>query len=104
MPNLIGYARVILAAASLVYMPYHPKLCTLLYGVSCLLDAVDGLAARAYQQESKFGAVLDMVTDRCTTACLLCFLASTEYYVKYALVFQFLIALDFSSHYIHMYS
>jgi CDP-diacylglycerol--inositol 3-phosphatidyltransferase len=103
-PNLIGYARVVLAAASLFYMPEHPKICTLLYGVSCLLDAVDGQAARALGQASKFGAVLDMVTDRCTTACLLCFLASTDYYKSYALVFQFLMALDFASHYIHMYS
>ncbi|KAK4686166.1 CDP-diacylglycerol--inositol 3-phosphatidyltransferase, partial [Tremellales sp. Uapishka_1] len=101
-PNLIGYARVILAAASLVYMPYHPKLCTLLYAVSSFLDVADGQAARALNQTSKFGAVLDMVTDRCATACLLCFLAST--YPRYALIFQFLITLDFSSHYIHMYS
>src|SRR5882724_7003147 len=46
-------------------MGYHPKYCTLLYGISCLLDAVDGPAARALGQTSKFGAVLDMVTDRC---------------------------------------
>lgn len=39
---------------------------------------------------------------RCTTSCLLCFLSSA--YPKWALMFQFLIALDFSSHYIHMYS
>ncbi|KAG0006610.1 CDP-diacylglycerol-inositol 3-phosphatidyltransferase, partial [Entomortierella chlamydospora] len=50
----------------------------------------------------KFGAVLDMVTDRCTTACLLCYLALA--YPSYAVVFQFLIALDVSSHYMHMYS
>lgn len=118
-------------------MPYHPKACTLLYGVSCLLDAVDGMAARALNQTSKFGAVLDMVTDRCvstfrrsllldmkvwreereswlidldwnvgffrcTTSCLLCFLAAG--YPRYALLFQGLISLDFASHYIHMYS
>ncbi|KAG2020394.1 CDP-diacylglycerol-inositol 3-phosphatidyltransferase [Coprinopsis cinerea AmutBmut pab1-1] len=83
-------------------MSYHPKYCTLLYGISCLLDAVDGHAARALGQTSKFGAVLDMVTDRCTTSCLLCYLASA--YPPYALFFQFLIALDFSSHYMHMYS
>ena len=46
-------------------MSYHPKYCTWAYVVSCLLDAVDGQAARALQQTSKFGAVLDMVTDRC---------------------------------------
>lgn len=53
-----------MAALSLHYMRDHPKYCTLLYGVSCLLDAVDGYAARALNQTSKFGAVLDMVTDR----------------------------------------
>lgn len=46
-------------------MSYHPKYCTLAYVISCLLDAVDGQAARALGQTSKFGAVLDMVTDRC---------------------------------------
>ncbi|KAF9918757.1 CDP-diacylglycerol-inositol 3-phosphatidyltransferase [Lobosporangium transversale] len=101
-PNLIGYSRIILAAFSLYYMPVHPKTCMLMYSISCLLDAVDGQAARYYNQCSKFGAVLDMVTDRCTTACLLCYLASA--YSSYALIFQFLIALDVSSHYMHMYS
>lgn len=38
---------------------------------------------------------------RCTTSCLLCYLFSA--YPDYALCFQFLIALDFSSHYMHMY-
>ncbi|KAG0211966.1 CDP-diacylglycerol-inositol 3-phosphatidyltransferase [Mortierella sp. GBA30] len=79
-----------------------PRACMVMYSISCLLDAVDGQAARYYNQCSKFGAVLDMVTDRCTTACLLCFLASA--YPGYAIVFQFLIALDVSSHYMHMYS
>ncbi|KIM55867.1 hypothetical protein SCLCIDRAFT_282618 [Scleroderma citrinum Foug A] len=101
-PNLIGYTRIILAGLSLHFMSYHPRYCTILYGISCLLDAVDGQAARALGQTSKFGAVLDMVTDRCTTSCLLCYLSSA--YPSYALLFQFLIALDFSSHYMHMYS
>ncbi|CEQ39768.1 SPOSA6832_01325 [Sporobolomyces salmonicolor] len=137
-PNLIGYTRVILGAAALTYMPTHPKFCTVAYCISALLDAVDGQAARALGQTSKFGAILDMVTDRCTsaarrrtgesggalaqtgertgsdslsvlsgpdsctTSCLLCFLASA--YPDFALLFQFLISLDFSSHYIHMYA
>ena len=108
-----------MAGLSLHYMSYHPIYCTLLYGVSCLLDAVDGMAARALKQTSKFGAVLDMVTDRyvfayslrlytlseclysCTTSCLLCYLSAA--YPDYSILFQFLIALDFSSHYMHMY-
>ncbi|BGP13546.1 phosphatidylinositol synthase 1 (CDP-alcohol phosphatidyltransferase1) [Rhodosporidiobolus nylandii] len=83
-------------------MPTHPKFCTVAYCVSALLDAVDGQAARALGQSSRFGAILDMVTDRCMTSCLLCFLASA--YPRLALLFQFLISLDFSSHYIHMYA
>lgn len=59
-----GYTRVILAGLSLHFMSYHPKYSTLAYCISCLLDAVDGQAARALGQTSKFGAVLDMVTDR----------------------------------------
>jgi len=101
-PNLIGYSRVILAGVSLYYMPTNPNTCFVTYGLSCLLDAVDGQVARAFGQTSKFGAVLDMVTDRCTTACLLCFLSNT--YKSWSLIFMFLITLDFSSHYIHMYS
>ncbi|GMK59856.1 hypothetical protein CspeluHIS016_0900730 [Cutaneotrichosporon spelunceum] len=104
-PNLIGYLRVILAGVSLYYMPARPLLCTIIYGISCLLDAVDGQAARALGQSSKFGAVLDMVTDRCTTACLLCFLAiKYSQYPLMVIALQFLLALDFASHYIHMYS
>ncbi|PCH38087.1 CDP-diacylglycerol--inositol 3-phosphatidyltransferase [Wolfiporia cocos MD-104 SS10] len=101
-PNLIGYARVILAGVALYFMSYHPRYCTLAYCISCLLDAADGHAARALGQTSKFGAVLDMVTDRCTTSMLLCYLSSA--YPQYAWVFQCLITLDFSSHYMHMYS
>ena len=43
-----------------------------------------------------------MVTDRCTTASLLVFLASA--FPRYALVFQILISLDMASHYMHMYA
>jgi CDP-diacylglycerol--inositol 3-phosphatidyltransferase len=101
-PNIIGYFRIVLAFASLYYMPLHPRTCSLLYSVSCLLDALDGYAARIFEQSTRFGAVLDMVTDRCTTSCLLVFLSSA--FPRWAIVFQGLIALDFSSHYMHMYA
>lgn len=39
----------------------------LLSKLSGLLDAVDGHAARMLNQSSKFGAMLDMLTDRCAT-------------------------------------
>lgn len=101
-PNLIGYSRVVLAFASLYYMPLHPRTCSLLYSISCLLDAFDGMAARYFNQSTQFGTVLDMVTDRCTTACLLVFLASA--FPRWSLIFQGLISLDLASHYMHMYA
>lgn len=101
-PNIIGYSRIILAIASLYYMPLHPRTCSLLYSVSCLLDALDGVAARYFEQSTQFGSVLDMVTDRCTTACLLVFLSSA--WPRWALLFQGLISLDLASHYMHVYA
>jgi len=98
----IGYARIVLAVGSLYFMPLHPRRCSFLYSVSCLLDALDGLAARKYNQSTTFGAVLDMVTDRCTTACLLVFLSSA--FPRWSIVFQGLISLDLASHYMHMYA
>lgn len=83
-------------------MPLHPRTCSLLYTISCLLDALDGYAARMLDQGTQFGAVLDMVTDRCTTTCLLVFLAAAM--PRWAIVFQGLIVLDLASHYMHMYA
>ncbi|KAJ3078136.1 hypothetical protein HK102_004712, partial [Quaeritorhiza haematococci] len=101
-PNLIGYARVILVAIALYLLPSAPYIAMAFYSVSCLLDAVDGHAARYFNQSTKFGAVLDMVTDRSTTTCLLVHL--TLLHPSLALLFQFLISLDLSSHYMQMYS
>ena len=83
-------------------MPLNPRRCSVLYSMSCLLDALDGYAARVFNQSTRFGAVLDMVTDRCTTSCLLVFLAIAQ--PAYAPIFQVLISLDFASHYMHMYA
>ncbi|SCV03127.1 LAMI_0H05688g1_1 [Lachancea mirantina] len=101
-PNQIGYSRVITAVLSLFLMQKHPLWTTGVYGVSCLLDALDGTMARKYGQTSQFGAVLDMVTDRSTTTCLMCFLCIK--FPQYAPVFQLLVSLDISSHYMHMYA
>jgi CDP-diacylglycerol--inositol 3-phosphatidyltransferase len=98
----LGYCRIVLAVASLYYMPLHPRTCSALYSISCLLDALDGYAARYFEQSTRFGAVLDMVTDRCTTSCLLVFLSIA--FPRWAILFQGLISIDLSSHYMHMYA
>lgn len=101
-PNQIGYLRVVTAVVSLFSMREHPVFTSCVYGVSCLLDALDGTMARRYNQVSRLGAVLDMVTDRCSTASLTCFLAVV--YPQWCVVFQLLISLDLASHYMHMYA
>lgn len=101
-PNYIGYLRVITAVVSFQLMKEHPIYCISSYSVSCLLDALDGHAARHFKQTSRFGAVLDMVTDRCTTSSLICFLCVL--YPSYVFVFQLLVSLDLASHYMHMYA
>ncbi|KAK5997839.1 Phosphatidylinositol synthase [Cladobotryum mycophilum] len=65
-------------------------------------NIIDGYTARIFNQGTQFGAVLDMVTDRCTTSCLLVFLSTAM--PRWAIVFQGLIALDFASHYMQMYT
>ncbi|KAJ1501302.1 CDP-diacylglycerol-inositol 3-phosphatidyltransferase [Coelomomyces lativittatus] len=81
-------------------MSSNPSLCMLAYCTSCMLDAVDGHVARYLNQCSGFGAVLDMVTDRSTTLCLMIYLS--KIYTQYTPLLQFLAVLDLSSHYMHM--
>lgn len=100
--KVLGYARIALAVISLYFMPIHPRVCSFLYSVSCLLDAIDGMLARKFNQSTQFGAMLDMTIDRCTTSCLLVFLAVA--YPQWSILFQCLIILDFASHFMHVYA
>ncbi|XP_039556631.1 CDP-diacylglycerol--inositol 3-phosphatidyltransferase, partial [Passer montanus] len=82
-PNLIGYARILLAAVSFWLMPTQPGPAAACYGLAGLLDAVDGHAARRLGQGtgytglywlaagrhaghcgSRLGAMLDIVVPR----------------------------------------
>ena len=77
-PNLIGYLRVICTVLSLILMICFPQrwiIAIILYVASFVGDLFDGLAARKFDQCSIFGGLLDMVTDRCSTAGLLCVLS-----------------------------
>eukprot|EP00792_Barthelona_sp_PAP020_P008762 TRINITY_DN3247_c1_g1_i7.p1 TRINITY_DN3247_c1_g1~~TRINITY_DN3247_c1_g1_i7.p1 ORF type:complete len:224 (-),score=48.45 TRINITY_DN3247_c1_g1_i7:188-859(-) len=101
-PNIIGFARIILAFACFFTLKTSPAVSGLLYFCSFSLDALDGYFARKFDQSTRFGAVLDMITDRFGTSCLLICLAS--YYPKYTIFFQTEVALDICSHYAHMYA
>ena len=63
-PNLIGYGRIILAIISFYYMPTNHIVASWCYILSGFLDAFDGHAARHFNQSTRFGAMLDMLTDR----------------------------------------
>ncbi|KAL0220508.1 hypothetical protein RCL1_000362 [Eukaryota sp. TZLM3-RCL] len=101
-PNLIGYTRIILSLICFQWAFSNYLLCAALYFTSFILDAIDGHVARALNQTSQLGAVLDMITDRFSTTILCVVLAMM--YRPYLTIFNFLIALDISSHYFHMYS
>lgn len=77
------------------------KVFAILYFVSFVCDGLDGWLARKFNQVSTFGAVLDMVTDRVSTACLLVILSQIY---RPGLIFLSLLALDITSHWFQMYS
>jgi len=101
-PNIIGYFRIIFAFVSYYYAYSNWQLMVFFYLLSQLLDAFDGWAARLLGQSSRFGAVLDMVTDRFSTNIVLAILA--HLYVEYSMVFWSLAILDYVSHWAQMYS
>ncbi|CEM22479.1 unnamed protein product [Vitrella brassicaformis CCMP3155] len=101
-PNIIGYVRVVLAfvAFALAYVTWVGFV--VCYSTSQVLDAFDGWAARRLNQTTHFGAVLDQVTDRFSTAVVL--MIDSHLYPQYYFLFLCLVILDIVSHWFHMYS
>ncbi|UJR15990.1 hypothetical protein I4U23_002909 [Adineta vaga] len=100
-PNIIGYVRVFISIVSFYFMSSHPYIAIICYLTSEFLDALDGHAARALNQCTKFGAMFDMLIDRCSTMCL-CFVLAM-FYPKWALFFQLWAAIDIASHWLHLH-
>ncbi|XP_063628522.1 CDP-diacylglycerol--inositol 3-phosphatidyltransferase [Cydia splendana] len=101
-PNIIGFARVVLAIISFYYMPTHCAFAVICYVTSALLDAVDGHAARFFNQSTKFGGMLDQLTDRAGTAGLMMTLAT--FYPKYTFWFQISMVIDITCHWLYLHS
>ncbi|XP_057961333.1 CDP-diacylglycerol--inositol 3-phosphatidyltransferase 1-like [Malania oleifera] len=100
-PNIIGYIRVLLNCIGFAYCFSNKNLFSILYFISFVCDGLDGWFARKFNQVSTFGAVLDMITDRISTVCLLVILSQVY---RPGLVFLSLVALDIASHWLQMYS
>ncbi|KAI9351180.1 hypothetical protein BDR26DRAFT_850611 [Obelidium mucronatum] len=77
-------------------MADYPVTAIILYSVSCLLDALDGYAARVLDQSSRFGAI---ALRRCVFLVRL----ALQLPAPLVLVIQFLAALDLASHYSHIH-
>ncbi|XP_062499318.1 uncharacterized protein LOC134176674 [Corticium candelabrum] len=100
-PNLIGYVRLIFLFIAFMIMNelvghQSPGLAVAFYMTSVLLDEVDGMAARKFEQESKLGVMLDLITDKCSTMCL--FITLTHCYPHLTMLFQVLMTIDIFSH------
>ena len=104
-PNLIGYFRIASALVSYVLAFTHPVWFLALYTLSFALDAADGYAARALNQATRFGAILDMATDRAATSALVVIISHTVGPLDRVsiLVASSLVFLDIISHFTRMY-
>ncbi len=68
-PNILTLLRLLAAPAVAVMFlyfsrPYADWFALILFVVAALTDYVDGYLARAWKQESKFGAMLDPIADK----------------------------------------
>lgn len=97
-----GYARVAFALYAFSVARTNPTLCFIFYLASFVCDELDGRFARMFNQTSTLGAVLDMVTDRVATSCLLAVLCTI--YPSLQPIFLSLLMLDIFSHWFQMYA
>ena len=108
-PNLIGYARFILNIASVPFA-YNTSdgnnwiIFLVLYSSSQLLDAIDGAVARKLNQASRFGAALDMISDRTSCGTVYMILMFLYQHPWYSYLFLICFILDFGSHFLQFCS
>lgn len=100
--NVMDYMRVGLVVYSFYIAKNNPNLFLILYFLAFVLDMFDGMAARYFNQKSKYGATLDMVIDRISTSGLLMVLSN--FYGNYLHFFIFLMMLDIGSHWLQTHS
>lgn len=65
------------------------------------LQVVCFLTALRLFSATKFGAMMDMLTDRCATMCLLVNLSLL--YPSYTFLFQLSMCVDIASHWLHLH-
>lgn len=100
--KIAGYARLAFAFYGFAVASTHPGYMMACYALSFVCDELDGRFARMLGQTSTLGQVLDMVTDRVATSCLLATLCVL--YPRWQVLFLALLSLDIFSHWFQMFS
>ncbi|EKE40561.1 hypothetical protein ENUP19_0083G0078 [Entamoeba nuttalli] len=100
--NICDYVRIGVLMIAVFFVFKAPITFIICYIISALCDAVDGNLARAFNQCSRLGAVLDMITDRAGTTILITALAVL--YPTYAPICCLITFIDICSHWTHMYT
>lgn len=101
-PNIMDYLRIAAVAYSFYIANTNPNIFLALYFIAFVLDMFDGMAARYFNQKSKYGATLDMIIDRISTSGLLMVLSN--FYPEQSYYFIFLMMLDIGSHWLQTHS
>lgn len=99
-PNLVGYLRIVFMIGAFYTAKKSWEISSICYFLAFLGDTFDGYVARIFNQTSKFGGILDMITDRVSTCGFLVILS--HLYTDYSFCFVMLIALDIGSHWFHV--
>lgn len=97
-PNIVGYVRIVFLAIAV--MASHQNVFLAFYGISYLLDALDGYLARSLNQSSTFGYILDMATDRASSTALIIRIASKTQSPRLRTFLTLTSILDIFSHFI----
>mgnify|MGYP005841961497 CR=1 FL=1 len=74
-PNILGYTRIGLAFGGLYLSDTRPEKSVIVWILSATLDLFDGLLARALNQTSSLGILIDIAADNILRSC--CWLAAS---------------------------
>jgi phosphatidylglycerophosphate synthase len=77
-PNVLCYARIVLAFVGLQFASTRPGTAVTIWIVSATLDLFDGPLARLLNQTSSFGVLLDIAADNILRTCVWVAVASAN--------------------------
>ena len=101
-PNILDYIRIALLIIAIFIFSIHPWIAIWLYVANSVLDMLDGTLARALNQQSQLGTLLDFSIDRASITILL---ASCVWaYPHLFSLFVAVVALDIASHFAICYA